>query len=312
MPQTKWKITRRKIQIALGVLWLIDGLFQLQPRMFTARLARDVIAPAGQGQPVFVHAPIQLAVTIIAAHPALWGALFALIQLGIGILILHRSTARIGLTCSIVWALAVWYIGEGLGGIAGGHTSLIVGAPGAALLYVVIGFAVLPTAKAKPAYWLAIAWAAIWLGGAILQISPAQGTTTGLATMINNTATNAPGWLTAIDTDAARFVQNGGQLVIVLLVSLQVLIGLGVLLSRRGVRRIAVGLGIVLALTFWAVGQSFGQFYSGLATDLNTGPLIILLGLAILGVGDYEGVEPLTSADARDEHTVPRVMYRPN
>ncbi len=317
----KRKITRRKIQVVLGVLWLVDGLFQLQPRMFTYRLAQDVIAPSGQGQPMFVHAPVHLAVTMIAAHPAMWGALFALIQLSIGTLILRRSTARSGLLCSIAWALAVWYVGEGLGGVADiSRASLITGAPGAALLYAIIALAVLPANKKpgkhsvfndRPAYWLVIAWAALWLGGAIMQISPMQGTAASLSSMIANMAEGAPGWLASLDSGIAGFVQDSGQLVIVLLVLLQLYIGFGVLLPRRAIRFTAIGLGIVLALVFWGVGQSFGQFYSGLSTDPNTGPLTVLLGLAILGIGDYEGVERLTSADAHGENVVPRIMYRP-
>jgi hypothetical protein len=46
-------ITRRGLQIALGILWLIEGAVQAQPFMFTKGLATAVIAPAGQGQPGF-------------------------------------------------------------------------------------------------------------------------------------------------------------------------------------------------------------------------------------------------------------------
>ena len=49
--------TRRGVQIALGVLWLLDAALQLQPFMFTADFARQVLAPSGQDQPVWVSAP---------------------------------------------------------------------------------------------------------------------------------------------------------------------------------------------------------------------------------------------------------------
>ena len=42
---------RRHLQIALGVLWLLDGALQAQAFMFTRGFAVHVIAPAGQGQP---------------------------------------------------------------------------------------------------------------------------------------------------------------------------------------------------------------------------------------------------------------------
>jgi hypothetical protein len=39
-------ITRRLLQIALGLLWLLDGLLQAQPFMFTRGVATEVIAYA--------------------------------------------------------------------------------------------------------------------------------------------------------------------------------------------------------------------------------------------------------------------------
>ncbi|HTB49203.1 MAG TPA: hypothetical protein VK712_03915, partial [Verrucomicrobiae bacterium] len=59
------KITKRHIQIALGLLWLLDGALQLQHQMFTSAFANNVIAPAGQGQLGIVSGPIHLAVRII-------------------------------------------------------------------------------------------------------------------------------------------------------------------------------------------------------------------------------------------------------
>src|SRR5437016_7403281 len=62
-------ITRRDLQIALGVLWLLDGALQAQPFMFTSGFATQVIGPVAQGQPGVVSGPITLALTVIAAHP---------------------------------------------------------------------------------------------------------------------------------------------------------------------------------------------------------------------------------------------------
>ena len=41
----------------------------------------------------------------------------------------------LALAASIAWALAVWWLGEGLGGVLTGAASPVTGAPGAALLY---------------------------------------------------------------------------------------------------------------------------------------------------------------------------------
>ncbi len=53
-------ITRRHLQITLGLLWLADGLLQLQPFMFTTGFAHQILAPAAHGQPGWVAGPVAL------------------------------------------------------------------------------------------------------------------------------------------------------------------------------------------------------------------------------------------------------------
>lgn len=282
------RITRRNIQIVLGLLWFLDGLLQLQRQMFTRNFASQIIAPSAQGQPVVISGPIHFATHVILLHPALWDSLFALIQLGLGILILRKRTARYGLLASVAWGLSVWYIGEGLGGLANGSASLLMGAPGAALLYSIIALAVLPARSTKnkeenrPAAWLAIVWAVVWLGGATLQLTQGQNTTANLSSMIGGMASGAPGWLAALDNSISRHLSGAGESVIVGLVIIQALIGILILFPRRW-RMLAVSAGVIVSLCFWTLGQAFGTYYTGLATDPNTAPLIILLGVAVLG-----------------------------
>ena len=123
-------VTRRGIQIALGLLWILDGLLQLQPAMLTARFATRVIAPAGQGQPSFVAGPVRDLARVILMHPAVTDVGFGLIQLALGLGLLCPRTARWALDASVAWAVAVWYLGEGLGGLFGSDASLLTGAPG--------------------------------------------------------------------------------------------------------------------------------------------------------------------------------------
>src|SRR5205823_6033698 len=81
----------------------------------------DAIAPAAQGQPWFVTGPIGWTVRFLGPHIALWNAGFALVQIAIGVGIMWRPTARLALGASFTWAVAVWWLGEGLGGLASGH-----------------------------------------------------------------------------------------------------------------------------------------------------------------------------------------------
>jgi hypothetical protein len=282
-------LTRRRVQIVLGLLWLLDGALQLQPKMFTAHFASNVIAPAAAGQPTFVSSPIHFMLHIFLLHPAVFNSFIALTQVGIGALLLWKRTVKLGLPGSIFWGLFVWYMGESLGGLFGGGASLLMGAPGAALLYSVISLGVWPTKSedAKPAYWLAIVWAVVWLGGAALQLQSGQNTAAGLSGMITGMASGAPGWLAALDLHTANFLQHTGNWLVTLLVVLMAAIGL-LALAPKWLRAAAIWIGIALSLIFWVVGQSLGGYYTGLATDPSTAPLIILLGLAVLNAERFE------------------------
>ena len=44
---------RRRLQLALGALWLLDAILQYQPIMFT-RAFSQMLATAAQGNPAFV------------------------------------------------------------------------------------------------------------------------------------------------------------------------------------------------------------------------------------------------------------------
>jgi hypothetical protein len=70
--------------------------------------------------------------------------------------------------------------------------------------------------------------------------------------------------------------------VVVDLVVLQALVGVGALMGRRA-RQASVVAGTGLSLMYWVAGQDMGQLWSGIATDPNTAPLIMLLGVAVLG-----------------------------
>lgn len=310
------KITRRGVQLVLGVLWLLDGALQLQHQMFTSNFATQVIAPAAQGQPRVVSGVMNFGIHILLLHPAVFNTLFAIIQLGLGVLILWKRTAKLGLILSIIWGLLVWYVGEGAGGIFSTHTLLLMGAPGAALIYAILALGVMPKKAGQkdqeeakhPAYWLALVWAALWVGGAIYQLLPGQDSVSSLSSMIAGNARGAPGWLAALDNHVAHTINGSGTSTssmagmhmtasqmaqmptqsdsgywfILLLALVQLFIGLAIFMPSL-VRKFAIGLGIILSIGFWFVGQSLGTYFTGLATDPNSAPLFILLAVSILG-----------------------------
>jgi hypothetical protein len=250
--------------------------------MFTRGFATQILAPVGQGQPTAVSAPVNWAATLTAAHPFAWNLLFAAIQVLLGIGLLVPRTARVTLIASIAWALGVWYLGEGLSGLASGHASILTGAPGSALLYAVIAAAVLSRGRADraPARWLVWAWALLWVGAAVYQLLPGQNTGVSVAGALTGGAGGAPHWLAQLDASLGRWAGDNGSIVVYGLAVLEILIGVLALVPRT--RLWALTVGIVLAVLIWITGQDLGQLYSGQATDPNSAPLIVVMAVALL------------------------------
>ena len=122
-------ISRRRLQLFLAGLRIVDGALQLQPFMFAGRFAHQIVTPTGTGQPGFVASGVAWSASPIASHPVLLVSFFAASQLILDPGLLWRRTVRVALAGSIAWSLGVWYMGEGLGGVAGGHASLLTGLP---------------------------------------------------------------------------------------------------------------------------------------------------------------------------------------
>ena len=279
---------QRKLQIAIGTLWLIDAALQLQPFMFRRAFVTQIIAPNETGQPGFVAAPIKLAAHVIEPRVALFNLFAVAIQLLIGIGLLYRPTVKAALLTSFGWALGVWWIGEGLGGLFTGTASPLTGAPGAALLYVLAGLMAWPQSRRQIQKTASggmlgerrahTAWGLLWLGSAALWLLPAnRGDTT-----VHDAIASAPsgaGWLSSIHSTVAAAAAGHGSAIAVAAGSLSAVVGLALLLTRCA--RLTLVLSAVMGVVYLVIGQGFGGILTGSGTDPGTGPLIILLAIAI-------------------------------
>ncbi|HUB75747.1 MAG TPA: hypothetical protein VL977_01760 [Solirubrobacteraceae bacterium] len=287
------RITRRGIQIALGCIWLIDGLLQFQSFMYSKAFLTQVIEPTAQGQPGFISAPIMWFAHFYGHDMALWNTLAAEIQCVIGLgLIVSRRTVRPALALSYGWAFIVWWFGEGFGTIlSGAPVSPLMGAPGAVLVYGLIGLLVWPRkpegeGSAADGGLLGqrggqVVWSVLWLEAAVLWLLNVDSTRTAIHDQIAGMASGAPSWLASIQNPVANALQGDGVWLATVLAIASVAIGLGVW-SRQG-RWLALALGALLSIAYWVFGQSLGgPFWIGNATDVNTGPLLALLALTLM------------------------------
>lgn len=286
------RITRRGVQLALGALWLLDATLQCQPYMFTSAFARDVIAPSAIGQPWVVAAPVGWAAQLISAHPVACNAGFAAAQLALALGLLLSRTARVALLASVAWSLAVWWLGEGLGGLLSGHGMLLTGSPGAVVLYAGLALAAYSPGDGRgepPSGAGAVAWVLTWAAGGVLQALPGQNRPGDVAAALREAADGVPDWLARPTRYLAATVDHH-VVVVVALTVLSLLIALAA--TVPGPPRLASALsGATLAAGFWAFGQGFGLVFSGKSTDPNSGPLLLLLALATAGARRHSPVD---------------------
>lgn len=287
-------VTTRGIQIALGAVWLLAGLLQFQSFMYTHGLITEVFGPASEKQWSIVGGPMKTIDNFYGHDLTLWNTLAAEIQCAIGLgLILSRKTVKPALLVSFGWALSVWWFGEGFGGLTSNTLpSPLMGAPGAVILYALIGLLVYPTSKQdgrSPAdrgplgdRGGLIAWSALWVLSAILWLVNVNRAQEATHEMIEGMAVASPHWLAKFQSSLGNHTQGHGTTIAVVLAVVSLAVAIGVWTPLRWP---ALAVGIVISLAYWVLGQSFGgPFWVGNATDVNAGPLFVLLAVALLPV----------------------------
>ncbi len=287
------RVRERRVQIALGALWLLDGLLQLQPVMFTRRFASGVLAPVAAGNPHLLAAPIRAAAQIVASHPVTLNALFAAIQIVLGVALILGRAPRAALAASLAWSLAVWWLGEGFGGVLGGRASPLSGAPGAVALYGLgallawpapAGAATAGSVRRVGLFSAGLARlvvAAVWWLGAGLLLQPANLAPHALATEITGATSGEPRPLLTLVGPVAAAVGTHGRAVTLALAVAMALVALGLASGRAP--RATLAAAVAVAVGIWLFGQDLGGILAGGATDPNSGPLLALVSLALAG-----------------------------
>ena len=282
----------RLVQVLLGVVWLADGALQLQPSMFGRGFVTGMLLPAAVGNPGPVAGSITAMARFLGPHIAAWNALFATTQLAIGAGLLVRRAVRPALAVSFVWSLLVWWFAEGLGGVLTGTASPLTGAPGAVLLYVLVGLLAWPASEertgARPASGVGggllrgvgarTAWAVLWVGSAALLLQPANLARGALSNGLEAAKAGQPGWYASVLSGTAHVLGPYGVPLTLALAAGMALVGIGVAVDWRvpGL----LGVATVFAVLIWVFPEGLGGVLTGQGTDPNTGPLLALVALA--------------------------------
>ena len=285
-----WPDARRWLQLGLAAIWLLDGVLQYQSFMFTKGF-EQMLAATAPGNPAVIADPITWAARIIGQHPVGINAVFAT----------GPAAARAGhrlapdgeaaLAASVAWSLAVWWLGEGLGGVLSGAASPVNGAPGAVILYALLAVLLWPAARerwprapfvaARPvgAPVARALWLVLWGSLAYFAVTAGNRTPRALHDMVSGMACGEPGWLPWINRGARGLLAGHGLVASVILAVLLAVVAVGVYLPAPLARGTLV-LAILVSVAIWVVGQDLGTILAGGATDPNSGPLLVLLALA--------------------------------
>ena len=298
---------RRFLRIAFGLLWLFDGLLQLQSGM-PVGLPTGVIQPAAATSPSWVRHLVDSGLTVWTNHPAAAAASTVWIQVGIGVLLLVAPRgwwSRGAGVVSVAWGLVVWSVGNAFGGIFAPGLTLLFGAPGAVLFYVVGGALVALPDRA----WSGRRIGRIVLGSTggllvgfgVLQAWPGRGFWQGsigrqpgtLTAMVSQMAqTSQPHVLASLISSFTSFDRSHGWGVNLFAVVAMLGVGgllLGIAVGDRDehpgrLRRLLFPVMVVLAvlcIADWVLIEDFG-FFGGLGTDPNS-----MLPLLFVATGGY-------------------------
>lgn len=278
----------RNLRVVLGLVWLLDGALQFQPVMFTRSFVDSVILPTAQGNAGFVAHPTVWLAHFITPNIAVWNALFATLQVALGIGIMAGAVARRGtllrasLAGSIAWSAMVWWLSEGLGGVLMGASPLS-GAPGAVSLYALLAILLWPLdrdgdALAAPRLggtFARMAWLGLWGFFGFLLLQPVNQGRGAVSSLVSQAAAGEPGVLHDLLADVARSLTGAGPWVDTSLAVAMFAIGAGVVFGRHP--RPFLVAAVALAGAIWLFGEALGGILTGQATDPNSGPLLVLV-----------------------------------
>ena len=282
---------RRRLQLVFAGIWLFDAVLQFQSYMFTRAFGSQMLAPTAQRNPWVIGRPIAWAGVQIAHHAVAANALFAITQVLIAFGIACRRTVKVGLLGSVVWSIAVWWLGEGLGGVLTGSASPVNGAPGAVILYGLLAVLLWPPADQSESRLPFVAggllgvrrarlvWFALWGSLSFLALQPAERAPESLQHMISAMGAGEPGWLASLDRGVSQLLVGRGLGASVALAALLAFVALGIFLPPTASRAV-LALAVVVATCIWVLGENFGALFTGSATDPNSGPLLALLAAA--------------------------------
>jgi len=280
---------QRTFQLILATIWLLDAVLQIQPFMFTrgSNGFSGMLNGLSSGNPSWVAHTITWNSSIIYHQPVLTNSLFALVQFAIAFGIVWKKSMKPALALSVVWALGVWWFGEGAGAIFQGGATPFSGGPGGVLFYAVLAVLLWPSegsiqpfvaARTVGLHAARAIWVGVWGLLAVLSVVGSGRSPQALHDLVAGMNNGQPGWLAHIDRVSESFLLHHGTPAAILLAIVCLIVAAGVFLPPTGAQ-VTLVLAIAVFAVIWIAVQNLGGILAGGATDPNSGLLVIVLAL---------------------------------
>lgn len=181
-----------------------------------------------------------------------------------------------------------------------GTSSILSGAPGAVLLYPLLGLAIWPRPSSRTSSTQtsegtqddgllsrrALRWAlsGFWFFAALLQLQPnwwQQGQISqAIGAMVGQGGLNkflVDPVLTPLSNATATIEIPLNIILIVVFLAL----GIGLAVMKEKQLRLVLIASIIVSVLFWYASEAFGMIMTGMATDFNSGLLVVVMALAV-------------------------------
>jgi hypothetical protein len=278
---------QRTFQLLLASLWLFDAVLQLQPSMFVggAQGLSGLLAGTAAGNPAWAARSITWAAAEVAHHSVAANIAFVTVQAAIAVGIAVRRTTKVALAGSVVWSLAIWWFGEGAGGVLHGAGTPLGGGPGGVLFYALVAILLWPRAGDDRPFVAArgigeraatVVWVAWWLLLALLAVLGGARNSAALRQLATSMMPGEPGWLAGIERGSAAVLGSHG-LIVALSLSLGCIVVASSIALPIAARRVVLAVAMVAFVLIWLGVEDMGGILAGGATDPNSGPPAILL-----------------------------------
>jgi hypothetical protein len=237
------------------------------------------------GNPTWIADTITWNARIVDHQAVLTNTLFAGIQFLIAFGIAWRRTVRPALVLSIVWSVAVWWFGEGLGALFSGAATPLGGGPGAVLFYALLAVLLWPSKGPNAPFVAArtigagaarVVWLVVWLLLGLLAIVGNGRSPQFLHGVVVGLDSGQPGWLSKLDKWSEAVLLHHGTTVAVLFALFCVVVAVSVYLDANATQ-VVLAIAMVSFAVIWVSVQDVGGILAGGATDPNSAPLVLLL-----------------------------------